>query len=54
MSYMLGLSLLSKSLAGKQTTGESQMLTALTRDLIDLLPGNERVGKVAPREGSVE
>jgi len=45
MSYMLGLSLLSKSLTGQRTAEESEMLTALTRDLIDLLPGNDRAGK---------
>lgn len=50
MSYMLGLSLLSKSLSGKQTAEESEMLTTLTRDLIDLLPGKDRVGKTAPKD----
>ena len=39
MSYLLGLSLLSKSLSGRQTGKEAEMLTALTRDLVGLLPG---------------
>jgi hypothetical protein len=51
MSYMLGLSLLSKSLRGMETAKESEMLTGLTRDLVALLPGDARVAKAGRRDG---
>ncbi len=37
MSYMLGLSLLSRRLSGQETADANEMLTALTRDLAGLL-----------------
>lgn len=37
LSYMLGLSLLSKSLRGKRTSEEAEMLSSLTQNLVTLL-----------------
>ena len=51
MSYMLGLSLLSKSLSGMETVKEGEMLTGLTRDLVALLPPDGRIAKAARRDG---
>ena len=42
MSYMLEINLLAKSLDGRQTAQESELLTALTKDLTALLPSGER------------
>jgi hypothetical protein len=39
MSYILGLSLLGRSLNGADTGRESEQLAVLTRELIGLLPG---------------
>jgi hypothetical protein len=50
MSYMLGLNLVSRSVSGMHTTEESVMLSALTRDLVTLLGGEQPSTTGAPPE----